>query len=210
MKIVIISKREPPLLFPGLVAFCVTVKTVQDLEGHMDADLYVDLDFTPDKSRIKALGLLLPSMVMVNSVVYTIAEIGYPFIRINGWPGFLEREVHELVVSDDAMRQNIGRFYESSDRVCRLSPDVPGMITPRILSAIINEAWYTWEAGVSTKEEIDTAMKLGTNYPYGPFEWSERLGLSEIGELLKTMSNDNPAYTPAKSLSEAVNALKYD
>jgi 3-hydroxybutyryl-CoA dehydrogenase len=33
-----------------------------------------------------------------------------------------------------------------------------------------------WDDEISTKAEIDIAMKLGTNYPYGPFEWSEKSG----------------------------------
>ena len=57
------------------------------------------------------------------------------------------------------------------------------------------------EAGTSTKEEIDIAMKLGTGYPFGPFEWGEMIGLSRIAELLKKLSYDNPVYELAKSLN---------
>ena len=54
---------------------------------------------------------------------------------------------------------------------------------------IINEAYFTWEAGTSTKEEIDIAMKLGTGYPYGPFEWGEKIGLSrDCGIVEKTFN----------------------
>ncbi len=45
------------------------------------------------------------------------------------------------------------------------------------MAMIINEAWHALAEEVSTKNEIDTAMKLGTNYPYGPFEWAEKIGL---------------------------------
>ena len=44
-----------------------------------------------------------------------------------------------------------------------------------------------WEAGTATKEEIDIAMKLGTGYPFGPFEWGEKLVLNEC-ELLKRIA----------------------
>ena len=59
-------------------------------------------------------------------------------------------------------------------------PDVKGFISSRIVSMIINEAYFALEENVSTKEEIDIAMKLGTNYPYGPFEWSKKIGLKNI------------------------------
>jgi 3-hydroxybutyryl-CoA dehydrogenase len=146
---------------------------------------------------------LLPALVLVNAVAPTLREIGYPFVRINGWPGFLERSVHELVAPDERAAARVAALYERLDRDYRLVPDVPGMISARILSTIINEAFFTWEERVSTKEEIDTAMRLGTNYPLGPFEWSERIGLREIEGLLRALSRANEAYAPAEALVHA-------
>ena len=74
------------------------------------------------------------------------------------------------------------------------------MITPRVIAMIINEAYFTLQAGVSTKEEIDTAMKLGTNYPYGPFEWADKIGLNRIKTLLQTLSKTDTRYLPAENL----------
>jgi 3-hydroxybutyryl-CoA dehydrogenase len=82
------------------------------------------------------------------------------------------------------------------------------MITARILAVLINEAWYTWQEGVSSKEEIDTAMRLGTNYPLGPFEWGARIGLDRIVGLLEVMSRTDPRYIPADTLKKAVNNIK--
>jgi 3-hydroxybutyryl-CoA dehydrogenase len=193
-----------------------TVGTVEELAAHKDADLFIDLDFeghdgsAPGDARIATLNALLPAPVMVNAVVHTLADIGHPFIRINGWPGFLDRDVHELVANHMDVAGQIGEFYALLGHGCRLVDDIPGMITTRILAAIINEAWYTWEAGVSTKEEIDTAMKLGTNYPYGPFEWGQRIGLARIVTLLNVLSEANARYKPANSLQQAVTELKCD
>jgi 3-hydroxybutyryl-CoA dehydrogenase len=53
-----------------------------------------------------------------------------------------------------------------------------------VISTIINEALIALMEGVSTREEIDTAMKLGTNYPYGPFEWAEKIGMERVDSLL--------------------------
>ena len=145
---------------------------------------------------------------MVNAVTKTIAEIGQPFIRINGWPGMLERAVHELVVPDAAVAARVAQLYEKAGCSFRRAPDIPGMITARILAVLINEAWYTWQDGVSSKEEIDTAMRLGTNYPLGPFEWGERIGLDRVVELLEVMSRSDPRYIPAESLKKAGNGIK--
>ena len=70
---------------------------------------------------------------------------------------------------------------------------------------IINEAYFTLEEKVSTKEEIDTAMKLGTNYPYGPFEWGQKIGLKKVNELLTTLAETNSRYTPAALLQKEAN-----
>jgi 3-hydroxybutyryl-CoA dehydrogenase len=210
MKIVIITKTPPPVLFPAAAADCITVPSLDGLAAHRDADLFVDLDFEVSDTRLTALDQLLPAPVIINAVIPTLAEIQRPFIRINGWPGFLDRELHELSVPHPEAAQVIGKWYEKLGRSYRLAPDIPGMITARILATIINEAWYTWEAGVSTKEEIDTAMKLGTNYPHGPFEWGQKVGLTRIVSLLDVLSKDNARYKPANSLQQVVNELKCD
>ena len=54
---------------------------------------------------------------------------------------------------------------------------------------IINEAFIALREGVSTKEEINTAMKLGTNYPYGPFEWAGKIGIERVNALLDKLDN---------------------
>ena len=60
---------------------------------------------------------------------------------------------------------------------------------------------------MSTKAEIDTAMKLGTNYPYGPFEWSSKIGLNHVNQLLKAMAEENERYKPAEKLTKEVLSL---
>jgi 3-hydroxybutyryl-CoA dehydrogenase len=55
-----------------------------------------------------------------------------------------------------------------------------GAIVARILATIVNEAASAVAEGVATPEAIDTAMRLGTNYPSGPLEWGERIGLAPV------------------------------
>jgi 3-hydroxybutyryl-CoA dehydrogenase len=58
----------------------------------------------------------------------------------------------------------------------------------RVLSGIINEAMWAEKDGVANTEDIDTALKLGTNYPYGPFEWAEQIGMDRVQELLRALN----------------------
>jgi 3-hydroxybutyryl-CoA dehydrogenase len=53
-------------------------------------------------------------------------------------------------------------------------------IAARVLAAIVNEAASAVADGVATPAAVDTAMRLGTNYPSGPLEWGERIGLEHV------------------------------
>ena len=88
------------------------------------------------------------------------------------------------------------------NRKVEWTADIHGFISARVLSAIINEAYFALQEGVSSKKEIDIAMRLGTNYPFGPFEWSEKIGLKKIYGLLNELSKTNSRYEPSKLLKE--------
>ena len=221
MTIVVITeaKTEKDLAasFPAPGNKWILVRTAAEAAAYPGADAYIDLDFVNEPGRVDVLKRLVPGVVLVNAVVATLEEIGSPFVRINGWPGFLERTIHELAIpkelSDDRLtklKDQLTGLYEKLGREYRLVPDTPGMISGCILATIINEAYYTWEEEVSTREEIDIAMKLGTNYPLGPFEWGQRIGLEKVADLLTALSKDNGRYTPSNSLLKAAKVLKYD
>jgi 3-hydroxybutyryl-CoA dehydrogenase len=65
--------------------------------------------------------------------------------------------------------------------------DTPGMIVARTVAMIVDFAVDAAARGVATPEDIDTAMRLGVNYPGGPLEWAQRLGTPWIRDLLDTL-----------------------
>jgi 3-hydroxybutyryl-CoA dehydrogenase len=168
------------------------------------ADAYFDLEFEMDDKRIRELSTLLPSLVFINSVIDTLGDINQPFIRINGWPTLLKRNICEIAAGP-GQKETAVRFFDELNWDYQLVGDTPGMVSPRIIAMIINEAYYTYEEKVSSKNEIDIAMKLGTNYPYGPFEWSEMIGLKNIYNLLSRLKNTDSSYTISKSMEIEVN-----
>ncbi|MFI5186420.1 MAG: 3-hydroxyacyl-CoA dehydrogenase family protein, partial [Chitinophagales bacterium] len=147
----------------------------EEFKNHKTADGFIDLVFEDSQHRIKLLKSLSSKPVIINSVITTLKKINAPFIRINGWPGFLKRPVVEASFIDKKIKQQAEKIFELLNRNIEWVPDEPGFISARIIAMIINEAYFALEENVSTKEEIDIAMKLGTNYPYGPFEWSARI-----------------------------------
>lgn len=170
----------------------------------IEADAYFDLLFNADPERIQRLKPVNGKPLFVNAVAWTGEVTGKQLIRMNAWPTLLRRPVIEVALTDVAQQEAVQQVFEALHWRYQLVPDVCGMITPRVLAAIVNEAYYTLGAGVSTKEEIDTAMKLGTNYPLGPFEWSSAIGVNNIGVLLKELGRTDECYALAPALEQAL------
>ena len=62
------------------------------------------------------------------------------------------------------------------------------LVFSRILVAIIVQAALAHERGVADTADIDTALKYGTNYPKGPFEWARQIGHGVCVRLLKALN----------------------
>jgi 3-hydroxybutyryl-CoA dehydrogenase len=180
------------------------IDDVDEFTYQENADGYIDLLFDNTKKRIDLLKKFSLQPVIVNSVIDTLAEINAPFVRINAWPGFLKRPVVEASSNSKTLKEKAERIFNDLDKKTEWVPDEPGFITARIISMIINEAWFALEEGISTKEEIDTAMKLGTNYPHGPFEWGSQIGLKNIYALLDKLNRTNSRYRPAELMKKQV------
>jgi 3-hydroxybutyryl-CoA dehydrogenase len=65
--------------------------------------------------------------------------------------------------------------------------DTPGLVVARTIAMLVNEAADAVLQGVCTEEGADAAMKLGVNYPNGPFEWLDQLGRPRIVGLVEAL-----------------------
>ena len=166
-------------------------------------DVFFDLqDETSNTYTSTKKGLLI-----INAVSKTTKYLPEHAVRINAWDGFLEQDILELAAPLQ-LQQEVQNMMDKIGWQCRFAPDEIGMIAPRIIAMIINEAYFGLEDGISTKQEIDTAMKLGTNYPFGPFEWADKIGKSKILKLLNQLSCYDKRYMPCKLLKqEAIDTL---
>lgn len=85
--------------------------------------------------------------------------------------------------------------------------EFPGFVTSRISALVGNEAFYMLQEGVGTPEEIDKAIKLGLNYPMGPFELGDLVGLDTRLNNLKYLHEKlGEKYRPAPLLEKYVKA----
>jgi len=59
---------------------------------------------------------------------------------------------------------------------------------PRTIAMIVNEAYFALGEKLATAEAIDLAMKNGVNYPLGPVEWGDKIGLHYVAQLLEELN----------------------
>jgi 3-hydroxybutyryl-CoA dehydrogenase len=171
--------------------------TEKDFFENRNADIYINLQedaFAKDYSDIKKTGL-------INSVTNTLKEINANknVLRINGWNSFLSRSNWDVA---GKINEPVEQFFSAIKKTFTLVPDEPGLISARIISMIINEAYFVLEENLSTREEIDIAMKLGANYSYGPFEWCDKIGIKNVFALLQKLSVTDKRYLPALLLQK--------
>jgi 3-hydroxybutyryl-CoA dehydrogenase len=107
-----------------------------------------------------------------------------------GLPTFLNRQLLEVTVRQSGDVAKLSEVCATLGTDFSVVDDRVGLVTPRVIAMIINEAYFTVQEGTASREDIDLAMRLGTNYPFGPFEWCERIGLSNVYELLDALYAD--------------------
>jgi 3-hydroxybutyryl-CoA dehydrogenase len=74
-------------------------------------------------------------------------------------------------------------------------------VLPRLVAQIANEAAFALEEEIASPEDMDTAMKLGFNWPLGPFEFTRLIGPRRAVDLLERLEREKgAAYAPSPRL----------
>ncbi len=89
--------------------------------------------------------------------------------------------------------------------------EYPGFLTSRIIIPMLNEAMYALMEGVASAEDIDTAMRLGFNFPMGPLELADSIGLDELYAWMESMFHElgEAKYRPCPLLRYKVRERKF-
>lgn len=160
-------------------------------------DLIIDLTFDEHPEQLKFYaGLSIP--VIVSAVKTRLARAAHDYgnainctlIGMNALPTFINRSLAEISLLHHKDQAALDVLMGQLKWEYKLVEDRVGMVTPRVIFMIINEACYTVQEGTASMADIDISMKLGTNYPHGPFEWADKIGIQHVYETLAAVYED--------------------
>ena len=163
-----------------------------------------------DKNSGGSVPFFTSSLCMPVSEQSSFSKYPKRLIGIGLYDTFSEAKLLEIApskITDIKILENAENFLKETGINYSKVPDRAGLIFPGILSMIINEAAQVYSESIATKEDIDTAMKLGTGYPFGPLEWADKLGIDLVYNILSSLQNEfgEDRYRPHPSLKEMVN-----
>ncbi|MGA4850082.1 3-hydroxyacyl-CoA dehydrogenase [Streptomyces sp. G5(2025)] len=104
-------------------------------------------------------------------------------------------------VGEPALKEAIGLFQALGKKVSVIGP-APGMVVARTVWMLVDAALDAVGREVADAEDVDTAMRLGVNYPLGPVEWGRRLTAYRVAEALDLLHDEYPTgrYAPSQAL----------
>ena len=113
--------------------------------------------------------------------------------------------VKTTVISGETLEAS-RRFGESLGKTIVVAQDLPGFIENRLLAPFLLNAVRMLEAGIASREDIDTAIKLGLNHPMGPLALSDLMGLDVLLFIANAIYQElkDPQYIPPVLLKKLV------
>ncbi len=145
-----------------------------------------------------------PRAVLVwgRSAAVAGAELGFSLVPR---PGGSDKVTIELTAAgagpSSAETQGLTRAKEALEAAGAdvvVVPDMPGGIAFRVVARLFDEAVRAFAEGLAPPDELDLAMRLGVNYPAGPLEWGQELGLRDVDAALRSLMQEtsDPRFAP--------------
>jgi 3-hydroxybutyryl-CoA dehydrogenase len=188
------------------------VTSLNRIDSLADYQLVIDLVFD-DHPQHAALYAKFPAVPVLAGIVKTSLGTvmanyafnqGFNLVGCNWLPGFIEMPVTEVAVIDEEQLPVLQDIMTQLNWQYEVVKDSVGMVTPRVVCMIINEAYMAAEEEIASRADINTAMRLGTNYPLGPFEWCEKIGVKHVCDVLSSVyaATGNERYKVSPLLME--------
>ena len=178
------------------------IKNLKSIAGKISIALELsNLDLDRKKKNLEALDKALPETTAILSSSINVSALDqsqwiimkHRLVGIAALPTLIRNSVVEVsptVYTNESAVEVARKFFISIKKDVAIVQDRVGMVLPRILCQIINEAMFAIQQDVALPKDIDTAMKLGMNYPSGPIEWGERIGFKQVYAVLDALHTD--------------------
>lgn len=191
--------------FKSFSDYLSSIPTIQLVTSEPDLALGLTfLDPIQKAERISKMAFEVPSIINTLTMSATTAQRAAgkktPIIGMPIFPNYFERQktVEFSLPLSPAPSQEGKRgvmdltteFLYLLGKTGEEIKDCVAGVFPRSLAMIINEAAFAVQESVATPEDIDTAMKLGTNYPKGPLAWCDEIGAAAIVATLDALAKE--------------------
>ncbi len=173
-----------------------------NLESFADCDLVIEAATENESLKLKLfkeLDVKAPKAILCsNTSSLSITKIAAQTKRPHQVAGLhfmnpvplmkLVEGIRGLQTSSETFAQ-LRQFSEHLGKTFIEGKDMPGFVVNRILMPMINEAVYALHEGLASAEDIDSAMKLGTNQPMGPLVLADFIGLDTCLAIMDVLYN---------------------
>ncbi len=201
---------------------CARLRGTLKLEDFADCDLVIEaiLEQMEEKLRLfLALDRLLKpeALIVTNTSSLNLTQMGAVTKRsgkvcgmhfFNPAPVMKLVEIVKTIQTSEETIETVKQFALSLGKTPVIAKDTAGFIVNLLLIPYLLAAIRMLENGMATREDIDTAMKLGCGYPMGPFALLDYVGLDTIMWAAEAIYNEykDPLYAPPPLLRRMVNA----
>lgn len=227
-------ESDPRIVIAGSNLLAVSLRRLFRAEGvdvlsphdvqkhHVQVDVAIEttnLDLAEKKQNLQAVEKCVPSDTLILSSCLGITAtqaaswLSHP-ARLVGFAAFSCLEQAELIEICPALQTEPSYLEQASQQIGRIGKeteivqDQVGLVFPRILSMIINEAAFALMEGVASAGDIDNAMRKGTNYPLGPLAWADEVGIDDVYAVLSGLQRElgEERYRPAPLIRKMLHA----
>jgi 3-hydroxybutyryl-CoA dehydrogenase len=160
-----------------------------------------NLDVLTKKKNLEKLAKALPETapILSSSINITATEQSawiagkHRLIGIAALPTLIEKplvEVAPTIYTPIETLEVVSRFFLTIGKEIEIVQDRVGMVLPRILCQVINEAAFAITEDIAAPGDIDKALTLGMHFPLGPIKWAEQIGLDQVYAVLTALHTD--------------------